>query len=267
MIENTIIDAAFEAGPHLRSLITELPESPGSDDMGASLRLFKIRAASTDGRRSSANILIQRRYAWRGYETSPAPFEQQGLDRMTLIASDGDTTIGTMSVGFDGPGGLLVEDLFPAEVNALRAAGCRVCEFTKLAVDVALSSKRVLASLFHVAYIFAYRVMKFDRLLIEINPRHVKYYERILGFKAIGPQRINQRVNAPAVLMCLDFAHTEAQIGKFGGRPQLSATERSLYPYSFSVEEEAGIVARMTGATRSRLSGEPLRHSLLPRVS
>jgi hypothetical protein len=45
--------------------------------------------------------------------------------------------------------------------------------------------------------------------------------------------------------MCLDFAHTEEQIARFGGQPQLSATERSLYPYSFSLEEEAGIVARI----------------------
>ena len=95
----------------------------------------------------------------------------------------------------------------------------------------------VLASLFHVAYIYAYRVKGFDRLLIEVNPRHVKYYEKILGFKVMGPQRMNLRVNAPAVLLCLSFSHTEQQIGKFGGQPQMSATERSLYPYSFSVDE------------------------------
>jgi len=48
--------------------------------------------------------------------------------------------------------------------------------------------------------------------------------------------------------MGLDFAHTEEQIGKFGGQPRLSATERSLYPFSFSVDEEAGIVGRLRGA-------------------
>ena len=246
MNDNTIIGAAFETG--LRSMVHSLPESgAAAEEAGDVARLFKIRAASSQGRRSSASILIQRRYAWRGYESSPLPHNPD-LDRITLVASDGDVTIGTMSIGFDGDNGLLVEDLFPAEVNALRMAGSKVCEFTKLAMDVSLSSKRVLASLFHVAYIFAYRVKKYDRLLIEVNPRHVKYYQRILGFTPIGPQRINTRVNAPAVLMCLSFTHTEEQIGKFGGQPLLAATERSLYPYSFSIEEEAGIVSRMSAS-------------------
>lgn len=252
MNDNTIIGAAFEPIEQLRSMLrsppdlTKLPDEP--EEIAS--RLFKIRAASSQGSRSSASILIQRRYAWRGYQTAPLP-QEQGVDRITLVASDRDVTIGTMSIGFDGERGLLVEELFPEEVKTLRDAGSRVCEFTKLAMDASLNSKRVLASLFHVAYIYAYRVMKFDRLLIEVNPRHVKYYERILGFVPSGPQRTNKRVNAPAVLMSLDFLHTEQQIGKFGGRPELAATERSLYPYSFSVEEEAAIVARMSGAARS----------------
>ena len=61
----------------------------------------------------------------------------------------------------------------------------------------------------------------------------------------MGSVRMNARVNAPAVLLCLKFAHTEQQIGKFGGQPKMSVTERSLYPYSFSVAEEAGIVGRL----------------------
>jgi hypothetical protein len=46
-------------------------------------------------------------------------------------------------------------------------------------------------------------------------------------------------------LLFLDFSHTEQQIGRFGGQPELSAIERSLYPYSFSLAEEAGIVGRL----------------------
>ncbi|NUZ05128.1 N-acyl amino acid synthase FeeM domain-containing protein [Piscinibacter koreensis] len=245
MSDNTIIGASFEAAP-LRSMLTVPAElAPAEDEIEQ--RLFKIRAADTAGRRSSANILINRRYAWRGYSTKPLP-EEQSLDRITLVASDHAATIGTMSIGFDGASGLLVEQLFGAEVDALRRAGCRICEFTQLAMDNVPGSKRVLASLFHVAYIYAYRVKGFDSLLIEVNPRHVKYYERILGFKVLGPERMNPRVNAPAVLLSLDFRHTEKQIGRFGGNPQLSSTERSLYPYAFSIAEEAGIVGRLKSA-------------------
>ena len=166
-------------------------------------------------------------------------------NRITLIAEDHNDTIGTMSIGFDRPEGLFVDDLFPAEVEALRREGRRICEFTKLAVDGVVRSKRVLASLFHVAYIYAHRLKGFDCLLIEVNPRHVRYYEKMLGFKTIGPERLNRRVNAPAVLLCLDFAHAHAQIERFGGQPELGSVERSLYPYFFSIKEEAGIVGRL----------------------
>ena len=218
-----------------------------SVDGEGSLRLCKIRAADTEGQRSSANILINRRYSWRGYDVPSLP-DADPLDRITLVASEEDTTIGTLSIGFDGAGGLFVEELFPREVRALRDSGRSICEFTKLAMDAVLGSKRVLASLFHVAYIYAYRVKGFDCLLVEVNPRHVRYYERILGFKVVGPERTNRRVNAPAVLLRLDFAHTEEQIRKFGGCPESSVTERSLYPYSFSADEEAGIVGRVKGS-------------------
>jgi hypothetical protein len=249
--EDTIINAVVESEKKPRSMLSQpygvlakLDVSVGGE---SGLRLCKIRAADTEGQRSSANILINRRYSWRGYDVPSLP-DADTLDRITLVASEEDTTIGTLSIGFDGAGGLFVEELFPREVQALRDSGRSICEFTKLAMDAVLGSKRVLASLFHVAYIYAYRVKGFDCLLVEVNPRHVRYYEKILGFKVVGPERTNHRVNAPAVLLCLDFAHTEEQIRKFGGCPESSVTERSLYPYSFSVDEEAGIVGRLTGS-------------------
>jgi hypothetical protein len=81
--------------------------------------------------------------------------------------------------------------------------------------------------------------------VIEVNPRHVRYYQRMLGFQIMGPQRMNRRVLAPAVLLCLDFNHTRTQIARFGGQPEAASIERSLYPLSFSEAEEAGILARL----------------------
>ncbi len=246
MSEDTIIGAAFEPARREGSR-GQRSQSDATAEAGE--RLFKIRAARTPGQRRSASMLINLRYAWRGYSTKPLP-QDPAPGRITLVAAEQDETIGTMTVGFDGQDGLMVEELFPGEVHALRAAGRRVCEFTKLAIDGASQSKRVLATLFHVAYLYAYRVMGYDCLLIEVNPRHVNYYSRILGFTVLAAPRMNQRVNAPAVLMCLDFAHTEEQIARFGGQPEFSATERSLYPFSFSLEEEDGIVARIQRGDR-----------------
>ena len=234
---NTIIGATFE--PH-RVANVGVEAKPD----GARPRLFKIRGADSHGQRSSANILIKRRYAWRGYQNAGLP-DEQTPNRITLTATDHDAIIGTITVGLDGPEGLHAEDTFGPEVDALRANGHRICEFTKLAMDPVAGAKQVLASLFHVAYIVAYRFKGFDTLLIEVNPRHVNYYTRMLGCKVLGEERINKRVDAPAVLLHLDFGYTLQQIARFGGQPELSASERSLYPFSFSLAEEAGIISRL----------------------
>ncbi len=241
---DTIIGVPFETHPPLRSLLQDRSEPDELCSGEFSRRQFKIRSADSSGQRSSASILINRMYATRGYRTTPLPDEQLPT-RITLVASEYEATIGTITVGFDSSSGLYVDDLFLRETDALRAAGRNICEFTKLAMDSVVRSKRVLASLFHVAYIYAHRMMGFDDLLIEVNPRHVRYYERMLGFEVLGPERLNRRVNAPAVLMRLDLTHAHNQIANFGGKPEFSLLERSLYPYFFSVSEEASIVGRL----------------------
>ena len=240
----TIIGVTHEAHPPLRSLIQGSATGPDDDGGGEVSRLFKIRAADSHGQRSSASVLINRMYASRGYRVTTTPSEQLPT-RITFTANEHDNTIGTISVGFDSERGLHVDELFSSEVEAIRREGRQVCEFTKLAMDSVVQSKRVLASLFHVAYIFAHRMIGIDDLLIEVNPRHVRYYQRMLGFEAMCSPRHNPRVNAPAVLMRLRFAHAHEQIDRFGGRPDYSAVERSLYPLFFSVEEEAAMVGRL----------------------
>ena len=241
---DTIINVPFEPAHPLHSLIQDASPHAGPliDEVGR--RLFQIRSANSHGQRSSASILINRMYASRGYLSSPLP-TQQLPTRITLVASDAGATIGTMTIGFDSPAGLNADDPFMNETAALRAEGRNLCEFTKLAIDSVVRSKRVLASLFHVAYIYAHRMMRFDDLLIEVNPRHRRYYERMLGFEVRGMQRINPRVNAPAVLLCLNFDHAHEQIAQHGGRPEQGDATRSLYPYFFSGAEEASIIERL----------------------
>jgi len=177
-------------------------------------------------------------------------------ERLTLVASAASSVVGTMTVGFDSEMCLSVDEVFPEEVNAVRMAGRQVCEFTKLAVDEGLRSQTILAAMFHVAFIHAHRIRGCDNLLIEVNPRHVRYYERKLGFKVLSTPRLNKRVGAAAVLLSLDLWHAQEQIDKFGGKPELAVNEKSLYPHSFSAAEEADIVGCLreqgTVATLSR---------------
>lgn len=246
MNTSMVTRAASESQCHLRSLLADLVEPtgmPATDDIEC-LPYFRIRAADSSGERSSASILIDKMYATRGYKTTPLPAESTP-NLITLVASNHRSTIGTLTIGFDSGDGLLVDGLFPDEVDKLRDAGRTVCEFTKLAMDNVTRSKPVLAALFNVAYIYAHKIKDADNLLIEVNPRHVRYYRSMLGFTAIGPRRLNRRVNAPAVLLSLDLAYAREQINTLGGKPELAETCRSLYPFSFSSREEAGIIARL----------------------
>ncbi len=244
MPTKTIINVPFDPSHPLHSLIQDPSphDNPLVDEVAG--HLFQIRTADSHGHRSSASILINRMYAARGYLSSPLA-AQQLPTRITLVASAAGDTIGTITIGFDSTAGLNADDPFIAETTVLRAEGRNLCEFTKLAIDSLVRSKRVLACLFHVAYIYAHRVMHFDDLLIEVNPRHRRYYERMLGFEVQGQQRSNPRVNAPAILLCLNFDHAHAQIALYGGKPELGDNRRSLYPYFFSGTEETSIIERL----------------------
>ena len=135
----------------------------------------------------------------------------------------------------------------------MRDAGRSVCEITQLAVDENVRSKKVLASIFHMAYIYAHQIYKCSDILIEVNPRHVLFYEKMLGFKPFGQQKICPRVNAPAVLLRVETNYVEMQIAKFGGKMESAADEKSLYPYSFSKMDEIGIANRLCPTSTNTL--------------
>ncbi len=243
LVGRTIVGVPFELPKNLTSLVVDQPETVGTRELALNQTLFKVRLADNEGRRSTASMLVRKMYAWRGYKIAWHARHQP--NRVTLVASHGASPMATISVGFDSPDGLLVDELYKAEVDDLRGAGMRICEFTKLAVDSAIRSKRVLATLFHIAYIYAHRINRFSDLFIEVNPRHVRFYEQMLGFTQFGPERLSPRVNAPAVLLRLDFNHSASQIRQFGGRPEQGRIEKSLYPYFFSETEETGIMGRL----------------------
>ena len=206
---------------------------------------FKIRVVDNSSRRVRASELIQRRYAWRGYSTSPLPRNDAG--RVTLSACVEDATVATITAALDSTEGLYVSRLYPDEVRTLRAGGRKLCEFTKLAVDESVRSHAVLGAIFHVACMYVLNLHQCTDVLIEVNPRHVKFYQRMLGFKRVGDERIDPEVNAPAVLMRLDLDHSASEIQRLGGRRQASAGERSFYPYFFAPDEADQIVGRLRG--------------------
>ncbi len=204
---------------------------------------FAIRVADTEAGRSSASMLINKMYGWRGYgehhkvESNP--------NRITLTASDKGMVIGTVTLGIDSEAGILADEIFHDEIQRIRQAGGKVCEVTKLAFDPAVRSKLALASLFHVLVIYARYQFHCTDMLIEVNPRHRRYYEAMLGFKAVGELRQNPRVDAPAYLLRVGMDYVKEQIERLGGTSTHPGNERSLYPYFLSAREEIGLANRL----------------------
>jgi hypothetical protein len=205
-------------------------------------RVFKIRLAHSHERVNSASILVQRKYASRGLESSHF---QRNPGRITLMAFQGNKVTGTLTLGLDSTNGLLADELYKTEIDCLRMAGHKVCELTKLAIDQPKASKRVLAALFHIAYIYGRVMQGYTDVVIEVNPRHVSFYKRMLGFKEFGPERLCGRVNAPAVLLRLEIDYVDQQIELLGGKTESAGGERSLYPYFFAKKDEIGICNRL----------------------
>lgn len=212
------------------------------DDPGAIPGAFKIRVAKREGFQRAAGTLVERRYSYRGYDT-PAAKQEPYL--FTFVAYDEGKLVGTVGIRLDSEQGLGADDLYKDETDVLRESGCKLCEFTRLAVDVTAVSKSVLAGLFHTAYLYAGAIHGCTFMVIEVNPRHVPFYRRALGFEPIGPERTNRKVNAPAILLCASFEAIALGLNRFGGKHREFPNERSLFPYGFSPQEEEGILQRL----------------------
>jgi hypothetical protein len=204
--------------------------------------VVNIRIASTADCHAAATELLQKMYAWRGYAVDVA--SDASANKVTLYAETGGTLVGTMSLWFDRHGVLPADATYGDYLALLRRQGRRLCEPSRLAIDPGLS-KRVFAALIHVSYIYAHHLHGFTDYVIEVNPRHVAFYKRMLGFADLGGERACARVSAPAVLLRLPLEHMGAEIRRWGGTMEQSC-ERSFYPYFFPVRDEPGIIGRLT---------------------
>jgi hypothetical protein len=242
--QDTIASFFEEMSGGLTPISLNIPEQEGTREFAHEDREFRIRLANTEERRESANILINKMYSWRGYDNAGASGSTP--NRITLIASGASgEVIGTISIGMDSPAGLFADEMYHEELEALRNQGRKVCEFNKLAIDTTIKSKRILSSLLHVAYLYPYGLFGYTDGVLEVNPRHVKFYEKMMGFTQIGPERICPRVHAPGVLLRTNFAYVNEQVEEYGGLMDKADGVKSLYPYFFTKADEAGILGRL----------------------
>ena len=205
-----------------------------------------IRLANDNCQRKDANILLNRMYSWRGYGSHHEIVESPS--HTTFTASSNEGLLGTITLAVDSANGLAADELFKDVIDKFRACpGANVCELTKFAFETTKPSKPMLASLFHLIFIYGQHAFGCTDVFIEVNPRHVRFYEHMLGFKRIGDLKDNTSVAAPAQLMWLSVAHIRSQIDEHAGQG-VGALTRSLYAYFFSPREEEGLYTRMVTA-------------------
>lgn len=225
--------------PLFEGLLTGRAEQSG--------KKFTIDLALDGEQRSAACRLLNERYGWRGYGSEHRL--NRNADITTFAASVDNEVVGTLSLTVDSPAGLAADASFADLLDDMRAVpGTRLCELTKFAVAKDLTSLHVLASLFHTIFIFGVGHYDCTDLVIEVNPRHVRFYEVMLDFARVGELRNNQSVGAPSQLMRLKVADIARHIQRHVETG--SRAGRSLYPYFLTAAQECLIQERMADLDR-----------------
>ena len=161
---------------------------------------FQIGPATTASHWKQCNELVNAMYAWRGYGAQREVGERSAYE-LTLQASRAGRVIATVTICRDSLSGIPADALYDAEIDSYRGRGASVCEITRLAIDPAESSKELLGALFYHAYMQGCICNGITDVFIEVNPRHVAFYKRLLRFEQVGGEKTCDRVNAPAVLL------------------------------------------------------------------
>lgn len=172
-------------------------------------------------------------------ETSPYDTHKDTL--ILLVENDKKMIMGSMTLYYDDGSLLPADNIFHNELNLLRKQGIKLVEVSRLVIKKDFQHQReILLSLINTIYIHAFRIMNFDEFIIEVNPRHVDYYKKLLGFVQYGEVKECPRVNgAPAVLLrCTKNKYFNiVDNGEF--------EKRTLYNSFMSKEYEEAVIAKL----------------------
>ena len=220
---------------------------------------FRLLAANDRATRERAY-----RLAWRVYERSgyvphggagllTSPFDAHERTLTLLIEDEAQRDIGTVTLINDSIHGLPVDELYLEELYPLRLGGRRLVEVSRLAVDDEQPHSQSLAlRLVYLVHMFALHAQGGTDIVIEINPRHVSFYRRLMRFEMAGEERACPYVQgAPAVLLRLDMQKIEAQRRE----PSSPALARTVYGRFTAMDEDTAAV-KAVAARRAPMSAD-----------
>ncbi|QJU59497.1 acetyltransferase [Sphingomonas sp. AP4-R1] len=216
---------------------------PGLSDDGEDVVISMI---TSEEQRDDASALLNRMYEWRGYGSHHRL--SKGVTQTSFSVSCAGATIGTLTLTVDSEAGLTTDTTFQAELDTYRRMpGARICELTRFAFDAPSSSKRILAALFHVIFIYGQRKYGCTDLFIEVAQRHRRFYEAMLGFERVCALKTNDNVGVPSQLMRLNVADIQSHIEAHAGSAD-PASSRSLYSNFLPKEEANRVYAELADA-------------------
>jgi hypothetical protein len=237
---------------------------------------YHILVASSRDTRERAYALAHRVYKNCGYVSDAfgriVLAHDAEPETLTLLVHDehGDDA-GTISIAFDREAGLPADETYHAQLQELRHTGRQLAEVTRLAIAPEHQrSKSVLLRMINFVYVYARRVKCCDDFVIEVSPRHAAFYNRLLKFEQIGPERPCPRVqNAMGVLLRLEFSKTDPLISRFAGKGTgagagPAAGNKTLYPYFYSWFEEGAVAELMAQHQRPMSDADKAYFGLVP---
>jgi hypothetical protein len=236
---NTVFSEPATQSARFRAL-TPVGADPGPFSEVEPRETFRIRIAQGGAKRRET-----------------AATRRQPLDRETLPGAELDPFLfgllahhegrlaGSMSVRLDSPRGLAADELYRDELDALRGGNQKLAELVQVSVDMNSVPRRVLAGLFHTAYLFAGTVRGCDYCLLVTGARHADFFYASLGFDYVGDERLNRRAGQPMALLAAHLPTVLEALARIGGRPGLATGDPTLFPNGFSPEEATGVVRRL----------------------
>jgi hypothetical protein len=182
---------------------------------------IEVGLALTAQELDAASRLVHDCYLRRGYATPSADGRHVNAylampSTAVFVARAAGVVAGTVSLVADGALRLPCDELYRAELAALRATGRRLAEVSALAVSAAWrgGGLAVIRALTRVVGVYARDVARLDDLCIAVHPRHAAFYEGLLRFRRFGGLRSYDAVNgAPALGLRLDLHELDAPLG------------------------------------------------------
>jgi hypothetical protein len=180
------------------------------------LHAYELRPARTMTDLAAACSLLHDAYVDLGI-CSPKPtgmlVSPQHLAPETVVylaheRGTGDV-VGTISVIFDGPAGLPLDDDYPDELSRVRAAATHVCEIGSLAVAAEHRRSGTNALLAMASLWAAQHAGDASHCVIGVHPRAADHYRALYGFRCFGESKVHCELQAPVIGLALDLATLE----------------------------------------------------------